>query len=245
LLITASPIVLSRSVLERPLHAHIPEPLWENAMIAVSEVMTRDPVKLAPADSMQRAAELMRTFDVGAIAVCDSKILIGMVTDRDIVIRGVSQGREVCTRDVERCYEDDDVETVRGAMKDSQIRRVPVLNRDQELVGIVSLGDLATRGIKIQVIRLDRSRLSPSRIADGLLQRSLEWSSQRLAFSLSRDFSASRSVALAATGLPVIGGRDVPGFLRERPLWVRGAQVDIWPGNPVRRAGAMKENDRA
>jgi CBS domain-containing protein len=124
-------------------------------MIAVSEVMTRDPVKLAPADSMQRAAELMRTLDIGAIPVCDSNILIGMITDRDIVIRGVSQGRnphtvvrEVCTRNVERCYEDDDVETVRGAMQDSQIRRVPVVNRNQELVGIVSLSDLATRGDK-------------------------------------------------------------------------------------------------
>lgn len=124
-------------------------------MVAVSEVMTRDPVKLAPADSMQRAAELMHALDVGAIPVCDSNVLIGMVSDRDVLFRGVSQGKsahtvvsEVCTRNVKRCYEYDDVETVRETMQAEQIGRVPVVNRDQELVGIVSLGDLATRADK-------------------------------------------------------------------------------------------------
>ncbi|MFP3566527.1 CBS domain-containing protein [Paraburkholderia sp. SIMBA_030] len=121
-------------------------------MVAVSEVMTRDPVKLAPADSMQRAAELMHAFDVGAIPVCDSNVLIGMVTDRDVLFRGVSQGKsahtvvsEVYTRNVKRCYEYDDVEAVRETMQAEQISRVPVVNGDQELVGIVSLGDLVTQ----------------------------------------------------------------------------------------------------
>lgn len=120
-------------------------------MVAVSEIMTRVPVKLAPADSMQRAAELMHALDVSAIPVCDSNVLVGMVTDRDILFRGVSQGKsahtvvsEVCTRNVKRCYEYDDVKTVRETMQAEQIGRLPVVNRDQELVGIVWLGDLAT-----------------------------------------------------------------------------------------------------
>jgi CBS domain-containing protein len=92
----------------------------------------------------------MADLDVGAIPVCDGKRLQGMITDRDIAIRAVAQNRggdtrvsEVMTQDVIWCTEEDSTEDVLDRMADAQVRRIPVVDQDRNLVGIVALGDLA------------------------------------------------------------------------------------------------------
>lgn len=122
-------------------------------MQAISQVMTRDVRVLSPDDTLQRAAQTMDELNVGAVPVCDGQRLVGMITDRDIAVRAVSVAmpadrtrvREVMTDQVHWCFEDQDVEEVMAQMRDVQIRRVPVVNHDKKLVGIVSLGDLATK----------------------------------------------------------------------------------------------------
>ena len=117
----------------------------------ISEAMTRD-VRLArPDQTIQDAAKLMAEIDSGALPVTDGDRLIGMVTDRDLAIRAVAQGkgpqtsvREVMSPDVKYCFDDEDTEEVAHNMADIQMRRLPVVNRDKRLVGIISLGDLAT-----------------------------------------------------------------------------------------------------
>ena len=116
----------------------------------ISEVMTRDVEVARPGDTIQSVAQRMAQLDVGAVPVCDGRRLQGMVTDRDITIRAVAQGlslespvSQVMTGDLEYLYADDDLDRAAEKMADSQIRRLPVMDRDQQLVGIVSLGDLA------------------------------------------------------------------------------------------------------
>src|SRR5690606_8452693 len=90
---------------------------------------------------------------VGVIPVCDGRKLVGMVTDRDIVLRGVAKGcvvdkaqlKDVMSTDTQWCFEDQSLEEVSDKMRDSQIRRVPVVDHDKHLVGMLSLGDIATR----------------------------------------------------------------------------------------------------
>ena len=116
----------------------------------VREAMTRD-VRLAyPEQTIQEAAQLMAELDVGALPVEDSDRLVGMITDRDIAIRAVAEGmspdtpiREVMSSDVKYCYEDQTVEEIAQNMGDLQVRRLPVVDRNKRLVGILSLGDLA------------------------------------------------------------------------------------------------------
>jgi CBS domain-containing protein len=120
----------------------------------VSEAMTRD-VRLArPDQSIAEAAKLMAELDAGVLPVANEERLVGMITDRDIAIRAVAQGRapdtpvqDVMTRDVKYCYEDEDVDAVVRNMSDIQIRRLPVMSRDKRLVGIIALGDIATTGM--------------------------------------------------------------------------------------------------
>ena len=122
-------------------------------MQAISQVMTRDVRVLSPSDTLQRAAQTMDELNVGAVPVCDGEQLVGMITDRDITVRAVSaampadstQVREVMTDQVQWCFEDQDVEEVLDKMRHMQIRRVPVVDHSKRLVGIVSLGDLATK----------------------------------------------------------------------------------------------------
>ncbi len=123
-------------------------------MRQVSDVMTRGVRSLAPSDTVVAAAQAMEELNVGVIPVCEGDRLIGVVTDRDIVVRGIAQGRpveqipldDVMTGDVRCCYEDQSVDEVLDQMRDAQIRRVPVLDRDGKLVGMVSLGDVAVKG---------------------------------------------------------------------------------------------------
>jgi CBS domain-containing protein len=119
-------------------------------MRKISEVMTTNVKVVRPDDTVQNAARLMSDLDVGAIPVCDGKRLQGMVTDRDITIRGTAQGlggdtpvKDVMTTDVVWCTAEDDTQEVLNRMADAQIRRIPVVDQDRNLVGIVALGDLA------------------------------------------------------------------------------------------------------
>ena len=117
----------------------------------VSEVMSRKVEIASPDDSIQRAAQMMARIDSGFLPVGEGDRLVGMVTDRDIAIRGVGEGRnpsdttvnEVMTREVKYCFEDDDVNRVAENMAQLQVRRLPVLTREKRLIGIISLGDIA------------------------------------------------------------------------------------------------------
>ena len=116
----------------------------------VSDIMSRGVTVARPNETIQSVAQTMASEDVGALPVCDGTRLQGMVTDRDITIRAVANGRdfntsiaEVMSPDIEFCFEDDDLEDVADKMADKQIRRIPVVDRDRNLVGIVALADLA------------------------------------------------------------------------------------------------------
>ena len=121
-------------------------------MPKTSSVMTRDVQTLHPTDTLQQAAKLMESLDVGSLPVCDGGRVVGMLTDRDITVRATALGlaasttvEAVMSNDVVCCQEDDDIEQLQQVMSESQVRRVPILGRDDNLVGIVSLGDLALR----------------------------------------------------------------------------------------------------
>jgi CBS domain-containing protein len=122
----------------------------------VNEVMTRDVTIASPSDSLQRAAQLMEQEDFGSLPVGENDRLVGMLSDRDIAIRAVAQGlsptactvREVMSGEVKYVFDDQTVEEAARLMGTLQIRRLPVLNRDKRLVGIVSLGDLAVSKAK-------------------------------------------------------------------------------------------------
>jgi CBS domain-containing protein len=120
----------------------------------VKEVMTRGVEVIHPEATVKEAAEKMKKLDVGPLPVCDNDRLLGMLTDRDVTLRATAEGRDpaqlkvsdVMTPGVEYCFEDDDVREAAKHMETKQIRRLPVLNRDKRLVGIVSLGDMAVDG---------------------------------------------------------------------------------------------------
>jgi CBS domain-containing protein len=134
--------------------ARIHFPIFQEfKMKAVSKIMTRGVRTMAPGDSVVRAAQLMEELNVGAIPVCEGQRLVGMLTDRDIVVRGVALGlggqgatlAEIMSRDVKSCLEEESVDDVLNTMSIHQIRRMPVVDKKQQLVGIVSLGDIAAR----------------------------------------------------------------------------------------------------
>jgi CBS domain-containing protein len=115
------------------------------------DVMTRKVTVVPPEATVQDAARKMEQLDIGPLPVCDGERLVGMITDRDIIVRAVAQRRdpattavhEVMTPEVAYCFEDQDVAEARRLMAERQLRRLPVLNRNKWLVGIVALGDLA------------------------------------------------------------------------------------------------------
>lgn len=118
----------------------------------VSEAMTPNVQLANPDQSIMDAAKMMADGDCGALPVGENDRLVGMVTDRDIVVRALAQGRadatirDVMTESIEYCFEEDDINDVASRMGDLQVRRLPVLNRDKRLVGILSLGDIVTAG---------------------------------------------------------------------------------------------------
>lgn len=118
----------------------------------IRDVMSKDVQVARPGDSLQQVAMRMRDGDFGFMPVADGDRLIGTVTDRDICIRAIAEGAtssapvvEYITRDPHTARADDDLKDVLEAMGSRQIRRLPVLDKDDRLVGVVSLGDLSTR----------------------------------------------------------------------------------------------------
>ena len=118
----------------------------------IRDVMSKDVQVARPGDTIQQVAERMRAGDFGFMPVADGDKLIGTVTDRDIVVRAIAGGAsptapvvEYITRDPHTAWADDDPKTVLDTMGSRQIRRLPVVDKDGRLVGVVSLGDLSTR----------------------------------------------------------------------------------------------------
>ena len=122
-------------------------------MSTIADFMTRHPVTVGPQDSVQRAAELMDTLNVGSLPVCLGQRLVGIVTDRDITVRATAAGLDPLVTEVQAvmshrvrcCSEQETAEAVLHQMASVQIRRLPVVDQARQLVGIVSLGDMASR----------------------------------------------------------------------------------------------------
>jgi len=121
----------------------------------VRDVMTPNPQCATEKDSLMEVARIMRDQDTGAVPVVDdNNKIIGMVTDRDIVVRCIADGKnpsearvnDVMTKSVRKVQEDATINDVLGMMKGSEIRRVPVVDRNDKIVGIVSIGDIASGG---------------------------------------------------------------------------------------------------
>jgi CBS domain-containing protein len=118
------------------------------------EIMTSKVEVIPPTATIIDGAKKMKQLDVGAVPVCDGDRLCGMITDRDITTRAVAEGRDpsktkvsdAMTDDIVYCFEDQQDTDAAEIMRQHQIRRLPVVNRDKRLVGIVSLGDLSLRG---------------------------------------------------------------------------------------------------
>jgi len=115
--------------------------------------MTRNVELAGPNQTLRDAAIIMAGLDAGVLPVAENDRLVGMITDRDIAIRGIAEGkgpdafvRDVMSKEVRYCFEDEQVDHVLKNMGDLQVRRLPVLDRDKRLVGIVSIGDLAANG---------------------------------------------------------------------------------------------------
>lgn len=116
----------------------------------ISECMTQDVRLIDPDQTIRSAARLMSEIDAGVLPVGENDRLVGMITDRDIAVRAVAEGkspdakvREVMTSDLRYCFEDEELEAVLDNMAANQVRRMPVLSRQKRLVGIVSMGDLS------------------------------------------------------------------------------------------------------
>jgi CBS domain-containing protein len=112
--------------------------------------MTSEVRIASPDQTIKEAAKIMAEIDAGVLPVGENDRLVGIITDRDIAIRGVAEGkgpdakvREIMSKEVKYCFEDEDIDDVLENMGDLQVRRLPVLSREKRLVGIVSLGDLA------------------------------------------------------------------------------------------------------
>ncbi len=135
------------------------------------EIMTADVEVIRPESSVTEAAKKMRSLNVGALPVCDGRRLLGMITDRDITVRATAESRDPDKTLVRDCmspelvyaFEDQNEKEAERLMREKQIRRLPVLTRDKQLAGIVSLGDLATKtGDVQQVGRTTREISQPS-----------------------------------------------------------------------------------
>ena len=116
----------------------------------VRDAMSRDVQVASPTQTICDAAKMMAKIDAGVLPVGENDLLVGMITDRDITIRAVAEGkahttkvREIMSEEVLYCFDDQDLDEVAQNMSDTKVRRLPVVNRDKRLVGIISLGDVA------------------------------------------------------------------------------------------------------
>lgn len=116
----------------------------------VRDTMMPDVCMATPGDTIQQAAQLMASHDIGILPVASDDRLVGMISDRDIAVRAIAKGSgpnakvgDVMSEGVKYCFDDQDIEEVTRNMGDLQVRRLPVLNRSKRLVGILSLGDVA------------------------------------------------------------------------------------------------------
>jgi CBS domain-containing protein len=122
-------------------------------MLRIKDVMTPQAEVLSPDATTEEAASAMKTLDIGVLPVCDEEGLVGILTDRDLVVRVLAATRdpkamlvgEAMTPSVVYCFEDDEVEHAAAIMAGQQIRRLPVLDKNRKLVGIVSVGDIAVQ----------------------------------------------------------------------------------------------------
>jgi CBS domain-containing protein len=123
-------------------------------MPTIEDVMTRDVQRVSPEDSVHRAAQIMKEFNIGSVPVVDGEKLVGMITDRDITVRSTAAGKapqtsrvgDAMSTAVRTCHASQSVDEVLTQMGDVQIRRVPVVDQQSHaLIGIVSLGDMATK----------------------------------------------------------------------------------------------------
>jgi CBS domain-containing protein len=115
----------------------------------VNQCMKPDVATVSPDDTIERAAQIMGSIDAGVLPVANGERLVGMITDRDIAIRGIAEGSgpsarvgDVMSQEVRYCYDDADTDEVLQNMSQIQVRRMPVVNRDKRLVGIISISDL-------------------------------------------------------------------------------------------------------
>jgi CBS domain-containing protein len=121
----------------------------------IADIMTRDPRSVQPGDTLQAAAQAMDELNVGVLPVCEAGRLVGMLTDRDIVVRSAAAGQDPCktvvadamTAMVRSVRDSASVLDAARIMQEHQVRRVPVLDADDRLAGILSLGDLADAGV--------------------------------------------------------------------------------------------------
>jgi CBS domain-containing protein len=136
-------------------------------MPQLKDVMSRDVKVISPDSTIREAAKAMLEGDFGMMPVGENDRLIGAISDRDIAVRGVAQGkdsnakvREVMSEGITWAYEDDSVEDAATIMSEHQIRRLPVVNRDKRLVGIVALGDFAVDSSEIELAAEALSEIS-------------------------------------------------------------------------------------
>jgi CBS domain-containing protein len=134
-------------------------------MTRIADLMSIDVSTIQPQDSLRHAAECMRRLDVGVLPVWDGERLLGMLTDRDIVVRALADGldpdtccvSDVMTPDVRACSPEQDAEDVKRLMGEQQLHRLPVVDGAARLVGIVSLGDLVVRDASTEAEPIDQT----------------------------------------------------------------------------------------
>jgi CBS domain-containing protein len=134
----------------------------------VKQIMTREVEQVETKTPLIEAAQRMKSYDIGMLPVCDGQSLVGMITDRDITVRATANGfdpqktmcREVMTPRVVCCFEDQQLGSAVKLMQDNKIRRLPVINRDRRLVGVVSIGDIALGGDDGNLIYASMQKIS-------------------------------------------------------------------------------------
>lgn len=130
----------------------------------VSEIMHRKATWVTPATSLQEIARMMRDEDIGAVPVGDNDRLVGMVTDRDITCRGLTNGskinelkaKDVMSKGIFYCRDDEDIDDAARIMEKERVRRLPVINDKKRMVGMLSLGDISARantGLSAEVMK--------------------------------------------------------------------------------------------